>query len=127
MEQEKPSPCIRIYANEKQISSCKTKIEELKDPIRCLASVLNLAGSDVRLKLLYLLNQEGKLCPCDISDILAMTVPAVSQHLRKLKEGGIVTAKKTGQTIFYALTPKAETLLQHHFDFLTNTTDKTVL
>ncbi|MDX5422204.1 MAG: metalloregulator ArsR/SmtB family transcription factor [Hymenobacteraceae bacterium] len=125
MEKEKPSACIRVYANQKQISACKTRMEELKDPIRSLASVLNLAGNEVRLKVLFLLKEEGELCPCDISDILAMTVPAISQHLRKLKEGGIVTTKKTGQTIFYALTPEAEKLLQPHFDFLTSATADT--
>jgi DNA-binding transcriptional ArsR family regulator len=40
-----------------------------------LSNVLDLASSDVRLKILYLLHEEGKLCPCDISDILDMTVP----------------------------------------------------
>ncbi|WP_245842360.1 ArsR/SmtB family transcription factor [Pontibacter ummariensis] len=102
-------------------------MEDLKDPVRFLASALSLAGNEVRLKILFLLKEEGELCPCDISDILAMTVPAVSQHLRKLKEGSLVTTKKTGQTIFYALTPGAEKLLQPHFNFLTNATVDTTL
>jgi DNA-binding transcriptional ArsR family regulator len=32
-----------------------------------------------------------------------MTVPAISQHLRKLKDGGIITNVKVGQTVFYSL------------------------
>jgi len=32
-----------------------------------------------------------------------MTVPAVSQHLRKLKDARMVSDKKVGQTIFYSL------------------------
>ena len=127
MEQEKPSPCIRVYANEKQISSCRKRMENLKDPVRSLAGALNLAGNEVRLKILFLLKEEGELCPCDLSDILAMTVPAVSQHLRRLKEGGLVTTKRTGQTIFYALTPEAEKLLQPHLGFLKNATVETAL
>ncbi|WP_345157906.1 metalloregulator ArsR/SmtB family transcription factor [Pontibacter saemangeumensis] len=103
------------------------RIENLEDPIRFLANALNLAGNEVRLKILFLLKEEGELCPCDISDILAMTVPAVSQHLRKLKDGGIVTTKRTGQTIFYALTPEAEKLLQPHLGFLKNATVETAL
>lgn len=102
-------------------------MEDLKDPVRLLASALSLAGNEVRLKILFLLKEEGELCPCDISDILAMTIPAISQHLRKLKEGGLVTTKKTGQTIFYALTSEAEKLLQPHFDSLTNPTVETNL
>ena len=40
---------------------------------------------------------------CDIADVLQMTVSAVSQHLRKLKDGGVLHAHKVGQTVFYAL------------------------
>lgn len=125
MEQEKQSTCIRVYANKKQISSCRKRIEDLTDPIQFLSSTLSLAGNEARLKILFLLKAEGELCPCDISDILFMTVPAISQHLRKLKEGGLITAKKSGQTIFYALTPEAQKLLQPHFDFLVNATVNT--
>ncbi|PTX13164.1 ArsR family transcriptional regulator [Pontibacter mucosus] len=109
----------------KQISSCRRRIEDLTDPIQLLSSTLSLAGSEARLKILFLLKEEGELCPCDISDILYMSVPAISQHLRKLKEGGLITAKKTGQTIFYALTPKAQKLLQRQFNFLANATINT--
>jgi len=35
---------------------------------------------------------------------LGMSIPAVSQHLRKLKDGNIVEARKEGQTIYYSLT-----------------------
>ncbi|WP_425291189.1 ArsR family transcriptional regulator [Spirosoma linguale] len=46
--------------------------------------MLNLAGNENRLKLIYLLKEEADLCVCDLSDILGMTIPAASQHLRKL-------------------------------------------
>ena len=63
-----------------------------------------MVGNEVRLKILYLLEEEnGGLCVCDISDILEMTVPAVSQHLKKLKVAGIIEPKREGQTIFYSL------------------------
>jgi ArsR family transcriptional regulator, lead/cadmium/zinc/bismuth-responsive transcriptional repressor len=47
-----------------------------------------------------------------------MTVPAVSQHLSKLKTGNLLKQKKVAQTVFYSLTLEAATLLQPHFDFL---------
>jgi DNA-binding transcriptional ArsR family regulator len=126
MKQDKTSSCIRVFANEKQIAACKKRIESLEDPIHYVANVLNLAGNETRLKILFLLKEEEKLCPCDISDILTMTVPAVSQHLRKLKDGGLVTAKKTGQTVFYSLTSEAGKLLQPHFNYFIKTTKESV-
>jgi DNA-binding transcriptional ArsR family regulator len=68
-----------------------------------ISKVLSLSGNEVRLKILYLLHDEGKMCPCDLSDVLGMTVPAISQHLRKLKDGGIIIDKKVGQIVFYSL------------------------
>jgi ArsR family transcriptional regulator, lead/cadmium/zinc/bismuth-responsive transcriptional repressor len=79
--------------------------------------VLDLAGNEVRLKILYLLKHENELCPCDISDILEMSLPAVSQHLRKLKDANLIQFRKVGQTIFYSLKSNhlfvIEPLLQH--------------
>lgn len=74
-----------------------------KAPIHQLSNVLALAGNEVRLKIMFLLHEEPELCPCDLSDILGMSVPAVSQHLRKMKDGNIVTMRREGQTIFYSL------------------------
>ena len=43
------------------------------------------------------------MCPCDLSDVLDMSMPAISQHLRKMKDKDLIRYKKVGQTIFYSL------------------------
>jgi len=95
--------CIRIFADIEQINHCKEDLSNIERSVSRLAKILDLAGNEVRLKILYLLNKESEMCTCDLSDILSMTVPAVSQHLRKLKDGGLVSNKKVGQTVFYSL------------------------
>lgn len=95
--------CIRLFADHAQIQACKQTIIENEDSFAGLAPVLALAGNAVRLKMLYLLSHENELCPCDLSDILGMTVPAISQHLRKLKDANVIQFRKVGQTIFYSL------------------------
>ncbi|WPU96447.1 metalloregulator ArsR/SmtB family transcription factor [Mucilaginibacter sabulilitoris] len=97
------STCSRIFADTTQINNCK-ELLQLKQPVFTeLAHVISLSGNEVRLKILFLLQQENELCPCDLSDILGMTIPAISQHLRKLKDGNIIKSRKSGQTIFYSL------------------------
>ncbi len=109
--------CIRAFADQVQIYNCKQQLKVAQNTFANLAQVLNLAGNEVRLKILFLLNQESELCPCDISDILEMSVPAVSQHLRKLKDANVIQFRKVGQTIFYSLKPNhlrvIEPLFQH--------------
>ncbi|MDO3641485.1 metalloregulator ArsR/SmtB family transcription factor [Mucilaginibacter sp. L3T2-6] len=95
--------CSRIFADEAQINNCKELLQVKQPVFTDLAQLLSLTGNEVRLKILFLLQQEDELCPCDLSDILGMTIPAISQHLRKLKDGGMIKFRKSGQTIFYSL------------------------
>lgn len=95
--------CIRLQADIEQIKSCRVKLKTNSKSFLQLGQILALAGNEVRLKIMFLLEEENELCPCDLSDILGMTIPAVSQHLSKLKDGNIVEARKVGQTVFYFL------------------------
>ena len=112
--------CIRIEADEKQISRCKETIGELDKSFDLLSNILSLAGNSVRLKILFLLSQEQELCVCDLSDILEMKVSAISQHLRKLKDRNIVLTERKAQTIFYSLAPQHKTLFNSFFELINN-------
>jgi len=114
--------CIREVADLNQINRCIDSLEEVEGSIDRLTDILKLAANDVRLKILYLLSNEEHLCPCDLSDILDMSVPAVSQHLRKLKDGGLVKTERDGQTIFYSLNPTYNEILSPNFDQINDNT-----
>lgn len=116
--------CIRQFADQQQIADCRTKITSAQKTLTKLSNLLTLAGNEVRLKILYLLEEERRLCPCDMADILGMTIPAVSQHLRKLKDGNIVETKKEGQTIYYSLTQENLKMLRHFFRTINLETQK---
>lgn len=95
--------CIRPYADHILIGECKKKLQNAETSFSRLSQVLSLAGNDVRMKILYLLEEESELCVCDLADILEMTIPAVSQHLRKLKDGNILQTRRNAQSIYYSL------------------------
>ena len=104
--------CIRALADYKQINRCKRQIGEKETQLTKLSSIVGLIGNDTRLKILYLLQAEKKLCVCDLSDILNMTVPAISQQLRKLKDGGIISSQREGTVIFYSLVNKHQKVVE---------------
>ncbi len=108
--------CIRLFADRKKIDSCKERLAIEAVPIHQLSNVLALAGNEVRLKIMFLLHEEPELCPCDLSDILGMSVPAVSQHLRKMKDGNIVITRRDGQVLFYSLKSQHLDLLKVIFN-----------
>ncbi|MBN8836221.1 MAG: winged helix-turn-helix transcriptional regulator [Sphingobacteriia bacterium] len=110
--------CIRLQADIEQIKSCSEKLKTNSKSFLQLGQVLALAGNEVRLKILFLLDEESELCPCDLSDILGMSIPAISQHLRKLKDGNIIEARKEGQTIFYSLRSDQLKILRPFFKII---------
>lgn len=116
--------CIRLFADQEQIRNCKSKLKTAHKPFASLSTILALAGNEVRLKIIYLLEEEKELCPCDLSDILGMSIPAVSQHLRKLKDGHIVETRKDRQTIYYSLTQENLKILKPFFKHINVQTQK---
>ena len=112
--------CIRVLADINQIKECRQKVKSVDNSLSLLANAFSLVGNEVRIKILYLLQEEAQLCPCDLSDILGMGVSPISQHLRKLKDSRIITSKKTGQTIFYSISPQYTEILKPIFKLINN-------
>ena len=117
--------CIRVLADPIQIKECKQKLKDNEKSLHQLSNVIALAGNDVRLKIIYLMEEEKELCPCDMSDILGMSIPAISQHLRKLKDGNIIEARKVGQMIYYSLKSEHLKILRPFFKYV-NTAKHTI-
>jgi DNA-binding transcriptional ArsR family regulator len=111
--------CIRLFADYKQIKNCKSKLKAAQRSFYKLSNILALAGNEVRLKIVYLLEEENELCVCDLADILEMTIPAVSQHLRKLKDGNILQTRRSGQTIYYSLKEEHLEIIKPLFEHIT--------
>ena len=65
---------ISVRDDIEQINRCKDTVSELTDSFDYLANGLSLVGNSVRLKILYLLFEEKRLCVCDLSDILSMNI-----------------------------------------------------
>lgn len=72
-----------------------------------LETIIKLLGDKSRLKILYNL-KGGEQCVCNIVDNLNISQPAVSQHLRKMRNLGLIEEEKRGQWIYYRLNKNNE-------------------
>ena len=72
------------------------------EQIREMADKLKLLSDNTRLTILSLL-KDREFCVCELVEILEISQPAVSQHLRKLKSQGVVKESKRGQWVYYSL------------------------
>lgn len=83
-----------------------------------VAMILKLLGDKTRLTILKLL-ETNDCCVCEFVSIFKMSQPAISQHLRKLKDARLVKESRRGQWIIYSLNRDSEyfnfvqKLLQH--------------
>ncbi|MBN2545029.1 MAG: helix-turn-helix transcriptional regulator [Spirochaetes bacterium] len=64
-------------------------------------------GDPTRIKILNLLKLYGNLCVGIMAQKLGITQPAVSQHLRILKNAGIVEASRIGFHVHYKINDDA--------------------
>ena len=66
------------------------------------ATILKLLGDKTRLTMVKMLDSND-YCVCEFVEIFKASQPAISQHLRKLKDAGIVKETRRGQWIIYSL------------------------
>jgi len=79
----------------------RRRLELAAQSLRNLSEHFSLLAGESRLKILSLLECAGELCVCDLASILKMTPAAVSQHLSRLRRGGLVVSRRQGMTIYY--------------------------
>ena len=94
--------CIGPTFSRAEFALINRNLSEQKG-LRTLAESLGVAGNLQRLKIMYLLHAHKEMCVCDLAEVLELTVSAVSQHLKKLKDKNIVKTRREGQTIYYSL------------------------
>ena len=69
------------------------------DPLtlfKCLAD-------ETRLKTVLLIRHEGELCVCELTSALQLSQPKVSRHLAQLRDCGLLSTRRAGQWVYYAI------------------------
>jgi ArsR family transcriptional regulator, lead/cadmium/zinc/bismuth-responsive transcriptional repressor len=74
-----------------------------KDNVLGRLALMFQAVADVnRLKILLAVT-DRELCVCELTEVLSMSAPAVSHHLRRLKDMGLVRTRREGKWVYYTL------------------------
>ena len=87
-------------------------IDALADQADTIARLLKLLGNANRLRILcQLVDGPDKSVNC-LADILQISQSALSQHLAKMREDGLIKGRRDAQTIYYSISDaNAEQLL----------------
>lgn len=82
------------------------------------SQLLKLLGDPTRLTMMKLL-ESHECCVCEFVEIFKMSQPAISQHLRKLRDIELVKEERRGQWIFFSINeshedyPFIKSILEH--------------
>jgi ArsR family transcriptional regulator, arsenate/arsenite/antimonite-responsive transcriptional repressor len=69
------------------------------------AQFFKCLSDDTRLRCITLLQQEGKLCVCELTAALALSQPKISRHLASLRQCGLLLDSREGQWVYYQINP----------------------
>lgn len=106
--------CRRASVDMVMIESAQDMLEAKQEDIESMQIIFALLGNEVRLKIIILLMHIDRICVCDLSDILKMKQSPISQHLRKLKDGGLLVNQREGMTIYYSIASKMKIELEQY-------------
>ena len=73
------------------------------DAFQQTANLIKLLAHPARLEILEILAEEGEACVCHLEWRLGLRQAALSQHLSRMREAGLVTDHRQGLYIFYTL------------------------
>lgn len=71
------------------------------------SEIFKVLSVETRVKIIELLKANGALGVKEISSRLGITLPAVSQHLKILKQAGLVRSERQGYWIPYSINEEA--------------------
>lgn len=80
------------------------KVDIQANDIQKKVSVIKILAHPIRYSVALTLYHNGVLNVSAIQDSLSLPQSTVSQHISKMREAGIVEAKRDGTKIFYELT-----------------------
>jgi DNA-binding transcriptional ArsR family regulator len=82
------------------------EITSFEDKAAEAAKLLKQLANEHRLLVLCRLVAEREMTVGDIAEAIGLSQSALSQHLAKMRDDGLVATRRDGQTIYYRLADK---------------------
>ena len=93
-----------------------TKTEHFTQEQNDTAILLKALAHPARIAIIeYLLSVDSCICN-DIVDEIKLAQPTVSQHLKELKNAGIIQGEIDGKSICYCINPESFKKMEHFID-----------
>ena len=83
------------------------------ESFQVVSDIFKLMDDNSRIRIFWLLCHCEE-CVINISALVDMSSPAVSHHLRQLKNGGLITSRREGKEVYYRASDTPQARLLHN-------------
>lgn len=88
-------------------------VQDMQQQAQVVADILKGIANPERLMILCHLSQEGRMTVGQLEEKVSLSQSALSQHLAKLRHGGMVATERQGKFIYYEISdPKIMKLFE---------------
>ena len=84
--------------------------------LKKITKILKALADESRIRIVALLKKRNGLCVCEITEIIGLSQPTVSSHLKKLQDAEIITYSKDGLWVKYSLDENMEKEIEQFLD-----------
>lgn len=102
---------IKFHNHGEKIETISTKMPTTEEAIR-LGDLFSLLSDCTRLRILWVICHTEE-CVTNIGALVGMSAPAVSHHLRFLRQAGIIVNRRFGKETYYRLADNEYAHLVH--------------
>ena len=95
-----------------------TKTDHFSDNQNAIAKITKALGHPARVAIVEHLAKIDECICGKIVEILPLAQPTVSQHLKELKNAGIIKGEVEGNSICYCIDKKTVEIITHYFSNL---------
>lgn len=83
-----------------------------------MAATLKALADPMRLRVLSHIAAQGceSVCACDLLDVVDLSQPTISHHLKKLVDAGLLTRQQRGRWAHYSVAPETFDELRRFLD-----------
>lgn len=106
------APLPHYHGEESSHTAVVRELLEKSDTFQSLANIFRQLGDANRIRIFWLLCHCEE-CVVNIAAMMDMSSPAVSHHLRTLKDSGLLVTRRDGKEMYYHAADTAQARLLH--------------
>ena len=83
------------------------------ESFQIVSDIFKLMDDNSRIRIFWLLCHCEE-CVVNLAAMMGMSPPALSHHLRQLRESGLIVSRRDGKEVYYKAADTAQARLLHH-------------